>query len=62
MASRILQEGVAQHAVGIEIAFVTGYGFPACSGEPMWFAGGIALEKFKRLYVLMEILIATVNP
>jgi 3-hydroxyacyl-CoA dehydrogenase len=35
---RILEEGYALRAVDIDIVYVTGYGFPAYRGGPLWYA------------------------
>ena len=36
--NRILEEGIALRAVDIDIVYVSGYGFPAWRGGPMWYA------------------------
>jgi 3-hydroxyacyl-CoA dehydrogenase len=43
--ARILEEGVALRAVDIDIIYVSGYGFPAYRGGPMWYADTIGLRK-----------------
>jgi 3-hydroxyacyl-CoA dehydrogenase len=46
--ARILEEGYAQRAVDIDIIYLTGYGFPAYRGGPMWYADTVGLEKVYR--------------
>jgi 3-hydroxyacyl-CoA dehydrogenase len=41
----ILQEGFALRAVDIDIIYLTGYGFPAWRGGPMWYADTVGLKK-----------------
>lgn len=41
--ARILEEGIAQRASDIDIVYVTGYGFPAHRGGPMFYADTIGL-------------------
>jgi 3-hydroxyacyl-CoA dehydrogenase len=36
--ARILEEGIAQRAVDIDMVYVTGYGFPVYRGGPMFYA------------------------
>ena len=43
--ARILEEGIALRAVDIDIVYLTGYGFPAWRGGPMFYADTIGLEK-----------------
>ncbi|MBV8847653.1 MAG: enoyl-CoA hydratase/isomerase family protein [Bryobacterales bacterium] len=43
--ARILQEGYAQRAADIDVIYLTGYGFPAYRGGPMWYADTIGLKK-----------------
>ncbi|UZG45207.1 3-hydroxyacyl-CoA dehydrogenase [Caldimonas thermodepolymerans] len=43
--ARLLEQGVALRASDIDIAFVTGYGFPAERGGPMYFADRIGLQR-----------------
>ncbi|HEY6352181.1 MAG TPA: 3-hydroxyacyl-CoA dehydrogenase NAD-binding domain-containing protein [Candidatus Angelobacter sp.] len=43
--ARILEEGYALRAVDIDIIYLTGYGFPAYHGGPMWYADTIGLKK-----------------
>ena len=42
--ARILEEGIAPRAVDIDIIYLTGYGFPAYRGGPMWYADTIGLK------------------
>lgn len=41
--ARILADGFALRAVDIDIIYITGYGFPAWRGGPMWYADTIGL-------------------
>ena len=43
--ARILEEGYAQRAADIDVIYLTGYGFPAYLGGPMWRADAIGLKK-----------------
>ncbi len=43
--ARILEEGYALRAVDIDIVYLSGYGFPAYRGGPMWFADTVGLKK-----------------
>jgi 3-hydroxyacyl-CoA dehydrogenase len=43
--AKILEEGIALRASDIDVALVTGYGWPAYTGGPMFWADGIGLEK-----------------
>jgi 3-hydroxyacyl-CoA dehydrogenase len=43
--ARILEEGYALRAVDIDIIYLTGYGFPAHHGGPMWYADTVGLKK-----------------
>jgi 3-hydroxyacyl-CoA dehydrogenase len=42
--ARILEEGIASRSLALDIIFVTGYGFPAHIGGPMWFADCVGLK------------------
>ncbi len=42
--ARILDEGAAQRASDIDVVYVTGYGFPAWRGGPMWYADRVGLD------------------
>ena len=42
--ARILEEGFALRAVDIDIIYLTGYGFPAWRGGPMWYADTVGLK------------------
>ena len=55
--ARILEEGIAARAVDIDMVYLTGYGFPAYRGGPMFYADTVGLanvvasmEKFARGY------------
>jgi 3-hydroxyacyl-CoA dehydrogenase len=55
--ARILEEGIAARAVDIDMVYLTGYGFPAYRGGPMFHADIVglanvvaAMEKFARGY------------
>ena len=41
----ILSEGIAQRASDIDVVYITGYGFPATRGGPMFFASEFGLDK-----------------
>lgn len=43
--AHILQEGIAQRASDIDVAWINGYGWPAYTGGPMFYAGTIGLDK-----------------
>jgi 3-hydroxyacyl-CoA dehydrogenase len=43
--ARILEEGYAMRAVDIDIIYLSGYGFPAYRGGPMWYADTVGLKK-----------------
>ena len=43
--ARILEEKYALRAVDIDIIYLTGYGFPAHRGGPMWYADTVGLKK-----------------
>lgn len=43
--ARILEEGFALRAVDIDIIYLTGYGFPAYRGGPMWYADTVGLKE-----------------
>ena len=43
-AARILEEGYAQRAADIDVIYLTGYGFPAYRGGPMWYADAVGLK------------------
>ncbi len=42
--ARILEEGYALRAADIDVIYVTGYGFPAYRGGPMWYADALGLK------------------
>jgi 3-hydroxyacyl-CoA dehydrogenase len=43
--ARILEEGFALRASDIDTVYLTGYGFPAYRGGPMWYADTVGLKK-----------------
>jgi 3-hydroxyacyl-CoA dehydrogenase len=43
--ARVLEEGRAARAVDIDIVYLSGYGFPAWRGGPMFHAGLVGLER-----------------
>lgn len=43
--AKILQEGIAQRASDIDTVYVSGYGFPAHKGGPMFYAEAVGLGK-----------------
>ena len=43
--ARILEEGIASRASDIDMAYLTGYGFPAWRGGPMHYAAEVGLAK-----------------
>jgi 3-hydroxyacyl-CoA dehydrogenase len=43
--AKILEEGRAQRASDIDTIYMTGYGFPAYRGGPMWYADEVGLGK-----------------
>ncbi len=43
--ARILEEGFALRAGDIDTVYLTGYGFPAYRGGPMWYADTVGLKK-----------------
>jgi 3-hydroxyacyl-CoA dehydrogenase len=42
--ARIMEEGFAQRAADIDVIYLTGYGFPAYRGGPMWYADTVGLK------------------
>ncbi len=43
--ARILEEGIAARAVDIDMVYLSGYGFPAYRGGPMFYADTVGLAK-----------------
>jgi 3-hydroxyacyl-CoA dehydrogenase len=43
--ARILEEGIALRASDIDVVYLTGYGFPAAKGGPMFYAQTVGLNK-----------------
>jgi 3-hydroxyacyl-CoA dehydrogenase len=41
--ARILEEGIALRSVDIDVIYLTGYGFPAYRGGPMFYADTLGL-------------------
>jgi 3-hydroxyacyl-CoA dehydrogenase len=53
--ARILEEGYALRAGDIDTIYLTGYGFPAFRGGPMWYADTLGLDKIlSRIIVFRE--------
>jgi 3-hydroxyacyl-CoA dehydrogenase len=46
--ARILEEGYALRAIDIDMIYVTGYGYPAYRGGPMWYADAVGLDNVYR--------------
>jgi len=44
-AAYILEEGIALRASDIDMVYLTGYGFPAYRGGPMFYADTVGLAK-----------------
>ena len=45
--AKVLEEGIALRAVDIDAIYLTGYGFPAYRGGPMFYADTVGLEKIR---------------
>ena len=45
--AKILEEGYALRAADIDVIYLTGYGFPAYRGGPMWYADTVGLKKIR---------------
>src|SRR5262249_32798882 len=43
--ARVLNEGIALRAADIDVIYLTGYGFPAYRGGPMFFADHVGLNR-----------------
>ena len=43
--AKVLEEGIALRAVDIDVIYLTGYGFPAYRGGPMFYADTVGLPK-----------------
>jgi 3-hydroxyacyl-CoA dehydrogenase len=43
--AKILEEGYALRAADIDVIYLTGYGFPAYRGGPMWYADTVGLKQ-----------------
>ncbi len=46
--AKILEEGYALRAADIDVIYLTGYGFPAYRGGPMWYADTVGLKQGSR--------------
>ena len=46
--ARILEEGIATRASDIDVVYLTGYGFPAAHGGPMFHADLVGLAEVRR--------------
>ena len=46
--ARILDEGIAAHSSDIDVVYLTGYGFPAMRGGPMFHADAVGLPLVQR--------------
>jgi 3-hydroxyacyl-CoA dehydrogenase len=42
--ARVLEAGLAQRAADIDVIYLTGYGFPAFRGGPMFYADSVGLK------------------
>jgi 3-hydroxyacyl-CoA dehydrogenase len=45
--AKILDEGYALRAADIDVIYLTGYGFPAYRGGPMWYADTVGLKQVR---------------
>jgi 3-hydroxyacyl-CoA dehydrogenase len=45
--AKILEEGYALRAADIDVIYLTGYGFPAYRGGPMWYADTVGLKQVR---------------
>ena len=52
--ARILEEGRASRANDIDIIYLSGYGFPAYRGGPMWYADSVGLDNVYRRILEFE--------
>jgi 3-hydroxyacyl-CoA dehydrogenase len=43
--ARVLEEGIASRAADIDVVYLTGYGFPAYRGGPMFYADTVGLRQ-----------------
>jgi 3-hydroxyacyl-CoA dehydrogenase len=46
--AKILEEGIAARASDIDVVYLTGYGFPAARGGPMFYADQVGLDRVLR--------------
>jgi 3-hydroxyacyl-CoA dehydrogenase len=44
---RIIEEGIAEHAIDVDMVMVNGYGFPRWRGGPMHYTTEIGLKRIK---------------
>jgi 3-hydroxyacyl-CoA dehydrogenase len=52
--AKILQEGIVQRAVALDVIFIAGYGFPAYRGGPMWYADRVGLKTICNRIIELE--------
>jgi 3-hydroxyacyl-CoA dehydrogenase len=45
--AKVLQEGIAARALDIDVIYLTGYGFPAYRGGPMFYADTVGLKTIR---------------
>jgi 3-hydroxyacyl-CoA dehydrogenase len=45
--AKVLEEGIALRASDIDVIYLTGYGFPAYRGGPMFYADTVGLKKIR---------------
>jgi 3-hydroxyacyl-CoA dehydrogenase len=45
--AKIMEEGYALRAADIDVIYLTGYGFPAYRGGPMWYADTVGLKQVR---------------
>jgi 3-hydroxyacyl-CoA dehydrogenase len=45
--ARVLEDGIAARAVDIDVIYLTGYGFPAYRGGPMFYGDCVGLSKIR---------------
>jgi len=43
--AKVLEEGIATRAMDVDVIYLTGYGFPAYRGGPMFYADTVGLQK-----------------
>jgi 3-hydroxyacyl-CoA dehydrogenase len=52
--ARVLGEGVARRAADIDVIYLTGYGFPAFRGGPLYYADSVGLGKIHGRLLALE--------